>query len=63
DHPRHRRVSVPSGWYEVEVHGHLLGSEDPHDDAAYEFVLSGPTGTRPTFHAHLDHGLNLVDND
>ncbi|MFD3762721.1 hypothetical protein [Streptomyces sp. NPDC058622] len=62
DHPRHRRISVPPGWYEVEVRGRLLDPDDP-DDAAYEFVLSGPTGTRPTFHADLNHGLNLIDND
>ncbi|GAA3019257.1 hypothetical protein [Streptosporangium longisporum] len=65
DDPRHRRISVPPGWYEVEIRGHLLGPDDldDPDDAAYEFVLSGPTGARPTFHAHLDHGLNLIDND
>ncbi|MEU3464537.1 hypothetical protein ABZ721_31880 [Streptomyces sp. NPDC006733] len=62
DHPRHRRMCVPPGWYEVEIRGYVVDPDDP-DDAAYEFVLSGPTGTRPTFCAHLDDSLNVIDSD
>ncbi|MFY1649577.1 hypothetical protein ACN27J_01595 [Solwaraspora sp. WMMB762] len=37
-HPRHRRVSVPPGWYTTDIrrYDHAEGT----DDAAYEFLLT-----------------------
>ncbi|MDG4829323.1 hypothetical protein O7627_08390 [Solwaraspora sp. WMMD1047] len=45
-HPGHRRVTVPPGWYEVEVREH--DQADGTDDGAYELVLT-PTSAQPTF--------------
>jgi hypothetical protein len=61
DHPRHRHVAVPPGWYEVQVRGYLLPEHDP-DDAAYEFVLA-PTRVQPRFHGQLDQRFGLITTD
>ncbi|MDI6105211.1 hypothetical protein QLQ12_42165 [Actinoplanes sp. NEAU-A12] len=60
DHPEHRHVAVPPGWYEVEIRGHLL-AQGP-DDAAYEFILTS-TVTPPAFHADLDQQFGLVNHE
>jgi hypothetical protein len=59
-HPGHRHVTVPPGWYEVEIRGHLL-THGP-DDAACEFVLT-PTVTRPAFHADLGRRFGFLGHD
>ncbi|MEV4713489.1 hypothetical protein [Micromonospora sp. NPDC049374] len=48
DHPEHRRVTVPPGWYEAEVRGHPQA--EGADDGTYEFVLT-PSPARPDFRA------------
>jgi hypothetical protein len=59
DHPKHRHVTVPPGWYEVELRGYLLAHDHP-DDAAYEFVLT-PSATQPPFSGQLDRGFGLIN--
>lgn len=62
DHPRHGRIAIPPGWYDVEIRGHDAGAVTDPDDAAYEFVLT-PAGTQPAFRAHLDQQFGgLIDD-
>lgn len=60
DRDHHRKVTVPPGWYAVEIRGHVLA--DDSDDGAYEFVLT-PTPTRPAFRADLNQRLGLIDDN
>ncbi|MBQ1026333.1 hypothetical protein [Micromonospora sp. C95] len=57
DHPAHRRVTVPSGWYAIEVRGHPQA--EGSDDGTYEFVLT-PAPARPTFRADPARQLALL---
>jgi len=59
-HHHHRRLTIPPGWYSVEVRGSLHTHDA--DDGTYEFVLASTSG-QPPFSARLDHGFGLLDHD
>ncbi|MFV2021361.1 hypothetical protein [Micromonospora sp. LOL_023] len=43
-HPKHRPVTVPPGWYAIEVRGH--DHAEGSDDAGYEFLLTPTPANR-----------------
>jgi hypothetical protein len=57
-HPRHVRLEVPPGWYQVEIAGHVLHEGTPSEEWIYELTMSH-AHEKPVFEADLSTNFGL----